>query len=77
LYFFEQDVLYSMSLPALYGTGSRSYMLARIRPVRHIELWARAAFTRFDDRPVIGTGHDQTTGNSRTTFSGVIRIDLR
>jgi competence ComEA-like helix-hairpin-helix protein len=77
LYFFEQDVLYSMSLPALYGTGSRSYLLARFRPVRHIELWARIAVIRYDDRPAVGSGHDQTAGNSRTTFSGVLRIDLR
>jgi len=74
LYFFEQDVLYSMSLPALYGTGSRSYLLARIRPVKYIEVWARVAITRFDDRPVIGSGHDQTMGSTRTTFSGVVRV---
>ncbi|MFN2372817.1 MAG: hypothetical protein ABR545_03300, partial [Cyclonatronaceae bacterium] len=76
LYFFEQDVLYSMSLPALYGTGTRSYILARIRPLKYIELWARVAITRFDDRPVIGSGHDQTTGNTRTTFSGVLRVSF-
>jgi competence ComEA-like helix-hairpin-helix protein len=76
LYFFEQDVLYSMSLPALYGTGTRSYVLARIRPAKFIELWARIAITRFDDRPVIGSGHDQTTGNTRTTVSGVLRVSF-
>ncbi|MFU8861204.1 MAG: ComEA family DNA-binding protein [Cyclonatronaceae bacterium] len=76
LYFFEQDVLYSMSLPALYGNGSRSYLLARMRPAKFIELWARIAVTRFDDRPVIGSGHDQTTGNTRTTVSGVLRVSF-
>jgi competence ComEA-like helix-hairpin-helix protein len=76
LYFFEQDVLYSMSLPALYGTGTRSYVLVRIRPVKYLELWARIAITRFDDRTVTGSGHDQTNGNTRTTFSGVLRVTI-
>ena len=76
LYFFEQDVLYSMSLPALYGTGTRSYVLARIRPVKYLELWARIAITRFDDRTVTGSGHDQTNGNTRTTLSGVLRVTI-
>jgi competence ComEA-like helix-hairpin-helix protein len=74
LYVFEQDVLYSMSLPALHGTGSRSHLLVRVRPARFIEMWARLAITRYDDRPAVGSGHDRTIGNTRTTLSGVVRM---
>ncbi|MFY9115518.1 MAG: hypothetical protein WBK97_03870 [Bacteroidales bacterium] len=45
LYVYERDVLYGFSIPALYGTGIRSYLNIKYTPVKFMELWFKMACT--------------------------------
>ena len=64
-YVFEQDVLYAFSVPALYGRGTRTYLLAQIQATRHLTLWLRYADTHYRHQTTIGSGLDEIQGNVR------------
>jgi Helix-hairpin-helix motif len=65
-YSYENDVLYSYSIPSFYGRGTRFYINLRYRGIRNVVLEARFAQTYFSDRNFIGSGNDQIFGNTRT-----------
>lgn len=62
IYTFENDVLYSFSVPALYDRGTRSYLLAEYR-IGRLTFWMRYAFTRFSDRYKVSSGLQEINGN--------------
>lgn len=63
---YERDVLYFFSIPAYYGQGIRTYLLAQYKMSRKFTMWARVARTRYTDRNTIGTGLETIDGNIRT-----------
>lgn len=50
IYSFENDVLYSFSIPALYDKGSRAYLMVDYTINKHIEVWARVAQTFYSNK---------------------------
>lgn len=66
LYAFENDVLYSYSIPMVYGKGFRYYLNLRYNLVRGLSLWTRIAQTNYLDRDEIGSGLDKIKGNKKT-----------
>ena len=56
IYAYENDLLYSFSIPAYYGKGIRTYLLAHATINRHLELWSRISRTSFTDRDTNGSG---------------------
>ena len=51
IYSYENDVLYSYSIPASYGTGNRFYINLRYRVFRGMNLWFKYASTSFSKLP--------------------------
>jgi len=72
-YVFEQDVLYAFSVPALYGQGTRTYLLAEIRCNRHLTLWLRYAETHYRNQTTIGSGLELIEGNRRSEVKAQAR----
>lgn len=80
LYAYENDILYSFSIPAYFNTGSRFYINLRYKGIRNLTVEARFAQSYFSnqnllsdlDTPtptvpfVIGSGLDEIQGNTRT-----------
>ncbi|HMG81833.1 MAG TPA: helix-hairpin-helix domain-containing protein [Ferruginibacter sp.] len=66
LYAYEDDVLYSFSIPVFYGKGIRYYINAHYEFSKKLGLWCRFAQTVYKDQNVIGTGLDEINGNTRT-----------
>ena len=66
LYAYENDVLYSFSIPPFFGKGFRYYLNLdyNIRP--NVELWLRWAQTIYEDQQTIGSGLDQINGNKKS-----------
>ncbi len=73
---FENDLLYVLSNPALFGRGSRSYLLVRYRPADFIDLWAKYGITVFQDRQTVGSGLDESIGNTRSTLGLMARVSF-
>ncbi|WP_345235487.1 helix-hairpin-helix domain-containing protein [Hymenobacter saemangeumensis] len=72
-YVYEQDILLAVSVPALYGQGTRAYAIAEVRLGRHLTLWLRYAETRYRHQNVIGSGLEEITGSLRSEVKAQMR----
>ena len=66
IYAYESDVLYSFSVPALYGKGMRFYLLGKAKLFNALTLYARIGRTIYSDRDEIGSGLTLIEGNHKT-----------
>ena len=66
IYAYENDVLYSFSVPALYGKGMRVFLLGKIKLFNALTLYARIGRTIYSDRDQIGSGLNLIEGNHKT-----------
>ena len=66
IYAYESDVLYSFSVPALYGKGMRVYLLGKVKLFNALTLYARIGRTIYSDRDEIGSGLTLIQGNHKT-----------
>jgi hypothetical protein len=70
VYSYENDVLYSFSIPALYDKGSRVYLMVDYNITRRLELWARIAQTFYTNRNIQSEG-------SLTEIKGPAKTELK
>lgn len=73
IYAYEDDVLYSYSIPALYDEGSRSYVLVRYDMNKNLTWWLKWGQTCLEDASSLGSGPDEIAGNRRSE----IRLQVR
>ena len=66
IYAYESDVLYSFSVPALYGKGMRIYLLGKVKLFNALTFYARIGRTIYSDRDEIGSGLTLIEGNHKT-----------
>ena len=76
LYAYENDVLYSSSMPAYYGKGFRFYLLMKYSPVHWLNIWFRFSMTCFTDRNTISSGPEKIKGNKLPEIKIQLRIKL-
>jgi hypothetical protein len=76
IYTYENDVLYAFSIPALIGTGSRAYLVTKIKVYRNIDLWIRYAQTFRNDLKVFGSGLEELPKNTRSEIKVQLRLRL-
>lgn len=75
-YIFEQDVLYAISVPTLYGQGTRAYAILQSTLNEHFTLWLRYADTRYRHQSTVGSGLEQIEGNARSEVTAQVRYRL-
>lgn len=67
LYVYENDVLYSYSVPALYFKGQRAYLMINWDITRKFEIWVRIAQSLYDNQTVLQQGSlNQIDTNHKT-----------
>ena len=69
IYTFENNALYTFSVPALYGHGERMYLLLSWAKIRNIKIWLRAATTIYFDRSTISSGPAAIDANHKSTVT--------
>jgi hypothetical protein len=75
VYAYENDVLYSFSIPALYDKGSRIYLMANYVFGKHLEVWLRVAQTFYNNRPIQNEGSiTEINAPTRTELKAQIRL---
>jgi len=62
IYAYERDLLYSFSVPVLYGQGQRSYVLVQYEPIPSLTVEAKYGVTWYPHRRTIGSGLTATEG---------------
>jgi hypothetical protein len=76
LYSYENDILYSYSVPPYYYKGSRWYLNVRWRPLKYLTAEAHIGQLYIDNKPFIGSGPDQLPSNTRTEIRGQLRFSF-
>lgn len=66
LYAFENDVLFSYSIPVFYDKGYRAYVNGNFDLTKKITLWARYARFIYPHRATVGSGLDLINGNHKS-----------
>lgn len=66
LYAYENDVLYSFSVPVFYQQGYRYYVNLEFTINKKLSVWIRWAQVVYKGQTEIGTGLDQIAGNKRS-----------
>jgi hypothetical protein len=73
-YSFENNLLYSFSIPPYFDQGTRFYVNARYKGIRNITLEARFAQTYFSQRDEVGSGLDAVQGQVRTEVAAQVKV---
>lgn len=76
IYAFENDVIYSFSIPAFFNQGMRYYLLLRYRGIRNVSIEARIAQTYYTNIDEIGSGLNLIEGNTRTDAKIQLRFSF-
>ncbi|MEO7767667.1 MAG: hypothetical protein ABIS01_09585, partial [Ferruginibacter sp.] len=76
IYAYENDVLYSFTIPVFYDKGYRYYINLSYELNKQLTVWFRWAQTVYDRRTAIGTGLDEINGNKRTEMKMQVRYQL-
>lgn len=66
LYAYENDVLYSFSIPVFYDKGYRYYININYDINKKISLWIKWAQTLYMNKTLIGSGLDEINGNTKS-----------
>ena len=66
LYNYERDMMYAFSFPVYFGHGLHGSLWANIAILSNLTLTARISTTKYYDRSVIGSGHQQINHSSQT-----------
>ncbi|MCL2041159.1 MAG: helix-hairpin-helix domain-containing protein [Bacteroidales bacterium] len=75
-YAYENDLLYTFSVPAYYYKGNRVYLLCSYKITENITAWLRIANTFYSDKNTIGSGGEEIYGNNKTDVKAQIIIKL-
>jgi hypothetical protein len=74
IYAYEDDVLFSYSIPALYDEGNRSYLMVRYDAFKNLTFWFKWGHTVMDDAATLGTGLDEIEGNAKSEAKIQVRL---
>ena len=74
VYAFENDVLYSFSIPLFYGKGYRYYINLNYDISKNFSVWMRWAQTIYSGATSIGSGLDEISGNKRSEIKMEARL---
>ncbi|MEJ6980218.1 helix-hairpin-helix domain-containing protein [Pedobacter sp. P351] len=76
LYAFENDVLYSYSVPAYQNKGLRFYLNSRVRVSPATDIWFKYALSYYSDVESIGSGLDKIEGNKKSDIKFQLRFQF-
>lgn len=73
VYSYENDLLYTFSVPAFSGVGQRAYLLLRLRPMERLTIEGKYGATQYRRVQTVGSGLDEVEG----TRLREVRLQLR
>ena len=76
VYAYENDLLYSYSIPAFYGKGHRYYINLQFDLIKNLTFWIRWSQTIYLGVQSIGTGPDEIDGNKRSELKFQVRYNI-
>lgn len=74
IYAYESDLLYTFSVPALYGRGFRTYLNLHYRMTSKLDAWLKFGNTLWTDRETISTGYNEIEGKCKSELKFQLRL---
>lgn len=74
IYAYENDVLYSYSIPAFFDKGYRYYLLLNYDLNQKVSFWLRCGQTIYPGKTVIGSGSDEINRGRKTVMKMQVRM---
>lgn len=72
IYTYENDLLYSFSIPEFHGIGHRIYLNLKWRPTSRITAYLKGGLTLHNGASSWGSGNDTTIGNRRSELKALL-----
>lgn len=76
VYAYENDLIGVFSIPAYYGRGIRWYGMARLTPLRRVDVWIRYGAWIYRDQTVISSGLQEVNGPVRSDLKVQLRYQF-
>lgn len=76
IYAYENDVLYSFSIPGFQNKGTRFYINGRYKIRRGLDAWLKYSVTKYNDAETVGSGLDAINGNLRSEIKLQLRYQI-
>ena len=73
IYTYENDLLYTFSIPFFQDKGMRYYLLARLNAWEQFSFWLKGGQTTYFNRSTISSGYQEINGNTKTTLKAQVR----
>ena len=74
VYAYENDLLYTFAVPALYGEGIRTYLNLKVKLVNNIDVWMKLAESLYLGSESVGSGYNEIQGNHKTEVKFQLRV---
>jgi hypothetical protein len=74
IYAYENDMLYSFSIPAYFDKGSRAYINLEYNVGRNIDIWVRYARFFYSNETSSGSGLTEIQGPVKSDFRVQMRV---
>lgn len=74
IYAYENDILYTFSIPAYYGQGLRTYVNLKYKISGKVECWFKLANTHWTDRDIISSGYNEINSSNKTELKFQLRL---
>jgi hypothetical protein len=76
IYAYENDLLYTFSIPAYYGNGFRTYINLNYKITKNIDFWFKIGNTLWNNVDVISSGYNEIQGNNKTELKFQLRLKI-
>ncbi len=76
IYAYENDLLYTFSIPAYYGIGFRTSLNLKFKINEKLDFWFKVANTAWSDRETISSGNNKILGNNKTELKFQLRLKI-
>ncbi len=77
IYAYENDVLFSYSIPAYFNTGTRYYLMVSGPITRNIDYWIRYSNWVYRGVETVGSGNDEIPGNKKPQLEVQLRLTIK
>jgi hypothetical protein len=76
IYAYENDLLYTFSIPAYYGKGIRTYINLKYKISNKLDFWFKVGNTFWSDRNIISSGNNEIQGSNKTELKFQLRLKI-
>ncbi len=76
IYAYEDDLLYTFSVPAYFGKGVRGYLNLNYTLSDKVTFYFKVGHTVYNDRESVSSGYNEILGNRKTELKFQFRLKI-